>query len=204
MHEPGKAFLALEQDLVGAASIQELAEVEADGCHHRQQILVRFPDPLAEELDRAEDLLAETDREAERGVQPVPGRDGRPRKVLVARDLRNPDRATARPDPARKADARSKRPLPRHRLEMRHRQCGRVPETGAAQFARPCVRDPDRTDAPLEVFADGTQDARGRFGGGSGAREDLRDGALRVLATLGTLGRDPFQPGHDELHREGE
>ena len=69
--EVRQIFFALSKTLLGAFSLDELAETSGHGHHDFKQIIVDFLDAAREKLDHAENLVADVDRASERAAQPV-------------------------------------------------------------------------------------------------------------------------------------
>src|SRR5207237_6658740 len=85
----GQLRLGLAQGCLGALALDELANLVADGCHRMEQVLVRLPDLLAEELHDPQDVAAEQDGKAESRVQSFACSDERAGEVRVVDDMWN-------------------------------------------------------------------------------------------------------------------
>ena len=88
LEEVGKLLLALPQFVLGGLPLDELADVPGHGPHHLQQVGVRLPDALGEELDHAERPVADDDRAGEGAVQAVVDGRGEAGEVAVLRRCR--------------------------------------------------------------------------------------------------------------------
>src|SRR5687768_11091848 len=111
LEEVSEFLLTPSQSLFRPLTLDKLPDLAADGRHQLEQIFVRLPDLVAEELDDAQDLIAQQDGEAERAVEPFRGGEGRTREVVVLDHVGNPGRLAAGPDAAGQADPRIKGPL---------------------------------------------------------------------------------------------
>ena len=112
-HLEERAELAL-----GALPLHELPDLAAHGREQVEQALVGLAHVAAEELEHAEHVAAEHDREAEGAVQPLARRHGRAREVGVARDVLDPGRPAAFPDPSRQSDPARERRASRDGVEL--------------------------------------------------------------------------------------
>ena len=80
------------QFLLGAPTIDEHANLIADGGQHREQFGVRLADLAAEKLHHAEHFAPQQDGEAERRVETLACAHSGAREIRVAHDVRDPGR----------------------------------------------------------------------------------------------------------------
>jgi hypothetical protein len=93
-------LLGAEQQVLGAAALDELADLAADRAHQLELVGVGHAHRRCEELHHAEHAVAAEHRQADAGAQPRAQRDLAAREVRVALDVGDPRRLAARPDAA--------------------------------------------------------------------------------------------------------
>src|SRR5262249_60934822 len=86
-------------------ALDELAHLASDGIEHAEKVFVGLTDLVTEELHHTQESAGTDDGEPEGAMQSAADRVGRPREVLIARDVGNPRRVASGPDPPRQADA---------------------------------------------------------------------------------------------------
>src|SRR5207237_9802138 len=160
--DPLAERVALAHRLLRPPALHELADLAADRLGHLQELGVGLLDLAAEELDDAEHLAGEPDREAEGAVQSLPVCRGRARKVGVLRDVADPGGFAGGPDAPRESLPPRQRDAPRHRLELGHASRGAVPDLDAAERLPRPVDRPDRARLPSERLGDGLEEAWSR------------------------------------------
>ncbi len=190
----GQLRLGMMQRLLGPFALDELTDLAADRRHHVEQVVIGWPDFVAEELHHANDLAAEEDWNGERRVQALAAGERRARKVGVRNDVGDVDGLTTEPGAAGQPDPGRERAQAAGGFESRDLDGIGVPNLHAAEHARLAVEAPQRTDVPAQDFANRSKDLGRRFLQARGLRQDLGDLVLRHETVLGELAvRDVLQ-----------
>ena len=142
-------LLGLQELLLGAPVLDELADLAADRGEHGQQLRLGLAHLGAQEVDHARDFAPKQDRKAEGAAQPgLRGRGRREGSWHLA-----PRRA--RRAACRSAQTRPGRPIPGAKVICRvsasrlvRREPRHVPEVRTAQHVGLTIDLPDRTELP--------------------------------------------------------
>ena len=164
-------------------ALDALAELPAQRGHRLEQVLVHRQRKLLEEVDHARHLAAHQERKGEGGMQAGGGGHPRAGKAHLALHVRDPHRLARLPGVSGQPLAHRERALPRERLEGGGLEAGRVPAGHPAQ--PPVAQEPEGSQRPAQVLAEGAQRAQRRALDGVGAYEDGEHGALRGQPLLG-------------------
>ena len=175
------------QSIFRLLPFNELSDLAADRAHHLQQPAVGPLDLVAEELEYAQDLSSEEDREAECCVQTLPSRDRCAWKVRVTGHIFYPGGLGLRPDPARQTHARRKSPGVGALVELLDLCRWHVPGFHAAQQPTLLVNSPNSSHRPVETLTNSLQDPRSSAGQGRRLGEHARDRVLRSQARFFAL-----------------
>ena len=120
-----------------------MAELPADRGDQGQPLGVRLADVGGEELDGADGLVADRDREGERRVQADAGGVADAAGARHGRNVGDPDRLALRPGPARDAGAAREPCAPAQPGERAGVDLVGAPDLGAAQLIGGRVDQPD-------------------------------------------------------------
>ena len=130
-------------------------------------------------------ISSRADRKREGRVQPVFGGKGRSRETRVRYHVCNPRRLTARPHPARPADAASKGDRTCGFGKFRDLQRRQMPHVHAAQHAGRLIHAPEIAEVPAQAPSNGAHDFSRRLAQMARLGERMRHGVLSILARLG-------------------
>src|SRR6185503_20874386 len=100
-----EARLAFAQRRLGAATLQEEAELAADHAHGAEETGVGLADGIARDRYRADDPVAGGDGKYQRAVHAVLARQTGKRHAPVARRILDPDRPAGGPHAAHEPHA---------------------------------------------------------------------------------------------------
>src|SRR5439155_25384665 len=124
LHGHFEALATDAQLFFGAAALDELADLAAQGLDHRQELAVRLADFVAEGLDDARYLATGENGKRKGGVQVTAGGDLAAREVGLLRDVGDPGRGAIGPDAAGQTDARGTGERAGHRGKLRRGASG--------------------------------------------------------------------------------
>ena len=100
--------------------MDELADLAAGGDDHLEQLGFGLARLAIEEFEHADGFLLQTNRNAQARPQAIPLGVWRPRKVVIAKQIRNPGGLTALPDPAWQTGPRAEVTPGAVELQLRH------------------------------------------------------------------------------------
>ena len=180
----GLARLALLNLVLHPLAREKLPDLRADGREHPQQIVVGPADAARAELEHAEHLVADRDREREGAVQSFGGGGLEPRHVVLLQHVRDPLRCGVSPHVTRQPFARARRSESRlMSLEPRKAGGALAPDLGAAQPSRLRIHRPPQADVPVEIGIDDIDDSSDGLFPAGGVREHACDGVFGVSAS---------------------
>ncbi len=179
------AQLRLAQAVLRLLVPDRCTELLADGGHHGQQPLVRFPG--AEELDDGHHFVAGEHGHGHGGVEPEwDGKVGSG-EVVVSGDVADPRRSLGRPHPARQPHARCERRVQAKGDQRAGAGHGRVPGAAGLQPLAVGTRQPDLAQRPPRLLADlGQHSLEGAVEVGGAAHGPL-DALGQTAPDLGVL-----------------
>ena len=155
--------------------------------------------PLAPvEIDDAERPLAALDREGDAPMQAVVGRCGRTEEIGICREVGNPRDPAGFPHTTGQPDTGIESYTTAHRLELRERQRGRVPELDASEDVGLVIDLPEAPHLPAQVPGDGLDEEGSGIGDRPGFGEDTGD------VMLGGQTLPPPLPIRDIAYDSGE
>ena len=175
------------------ASRDVLPDLAAELAHRLQQTFVGITQLTGEELHHADDPAWAEQRKPERGMQPGPAGDRRPREVPVLRGVDDPHRLARRDHPPG-------RPSPGASVirslsaSNSGRTVARVPDAAAAQPIVAGSDLPDRAQLPAERGPDRLENRCVRLDRPIGLRQDSGDGVLHSLEITASAMREPTRP----------
>ena len=183
--DPGLQLrVGLHQIMLRPLALDELSNLAADGRHHLEEGLVGLQDPMTEELQDSEHLLAQEDREGHRGVEPHLLPQIAAQDIVLGGYIRNPEWAAAAPDPACHSHVGVKGHFLARLTELAQTAARPVPFRDAAEQIRLLVDLPDFAEIPSETFADGLENSGNGHRQVGGLRQDARHGVIDHDAPL--------------------
>src|SRR5262245_17662910 len=124
----GLTRFALTQVVLGLATLKELADLSTHRGHQLEEVGVGLAHFVAEELDDAEDLVAQPDGTGEGSVQAFRGGQVGAREIRVPNHVCYPGRPARAPYATRQADSRRHRQAAAEGLERLPPDRRRVPD----------------------------------------------------------------------------